>query len=178
MLYIHTYLHSFENPFHVTYSHMYTFIGKAIFILLIHIFRKAFLCYLSNIYTYLQGILATYLPHFEWHIFSICIYMHLRSHFVPSIHTYSYSFERQFMLPIPFWTVISCHILRSISVPFSTYMRILQSIWLPIQHMYALFERYLPLATYSIYTCTWGQTLSNHLSAKKFSWCSLNQVLV
>ena len=31
----------------------------------------------------------------------------------------------------------------------------LQSIWLPIQHMYALFERCLPIATYSIYTCTW-----------------------
>ena len=54
----------------------------------------------------------------------------------------------------------------------------LWSTWLPIQHTYTLFERYSPLATYSIRTCTWWKTFSHHLNAKKSSWCSPNQVLV
>ena len=114
MLYIRTYLHSFEKQFHVTYSHIYTFIGKAIFML--HIHWKGNFC-------------TTY----SWE----------RRIFLLPIHV----FERQFHVICSYFEKYFC-------ATFNIYAY-LQSTWLPIQHMYALFERHLPLATYSIYPCTW-----------------------
>ena len=81
------------------------------------------------------------------------IYIHLKGNFYA---TYSH-----------FWKAISCHIFTFWEA-FSCY----------IQHMYALFQRYLPIGTYSMYTCTWWKAFSHHLSAKKSSWCNPNQVLV
>ena len=68
MLYIHTYLHSFEKQFHVTYSRIYTFIGKAIFML--HIHWKGNFCttyswerqFLYYLFTFLKGNFMSYVP--------------------------------------------------------------------------------------------------------------------
>ena len=113
MLYIHTYLHSFEKQFHVTYSRIYTFIGKAIFMLHIHwkgnfcttyshfwkaischmfLFWEAFSCHIQHICTFAKH-LATYSTYvrFIWKGFSSCypfyipMYM-VKNTFTPSKH--------------------------------------------------------------------------------------------
>ena len=68
-MYVHTYLHSFEKQFHV-----YTFIGKAIFVLLIHIFERQF----HVIYSYFEKRFRA--------IFNI--HAHLQSTWLPTLYTH------------------------------------------------------------------------------------------
>ena len=136
------YVHTLERWLHAIHSHIFTFIWKAI--------------PLSHIHAYIHSLERQFL----------CYTFIGKAIFVLPIHI----FERQFH-------VICSYFEKHFRAIFNIYAH-LQSTWLPIQHMYALFERDFPLATHSIYPCTWWRTPSHHLSTKKSSWCNPKQALV
>ena len=164
---IHTYLRGIFATF-LTYIHT----CKAFFCATYHSilngistpFWMAFLRYMFTFYLHV----CTY----TWETILCYIFMHIHIHLKSNFcATYSIFLKGNFMSYI--------HILRSILVLHSTYIRILQGTLLPTQHMHALFERYfLLLPILYIYTCTLWRNFLHHLNTKYSTRCSPNQVLV
>jgi len=73
MLYIHTYLHSSEKQIHITYSRIYTFVGKTV----------SMLCPLEWQFPY---YLFTYVR-FTWKAFSSCYLSYIHMYMVKNIFT-------------------------------------------------------------------------------------------
>ena len=143
--------------------------------------QRNFLCNMS-IYPYIFRKAFCYLPTPFWmafllhvHISFTYMFIHLRGNFMLYIyiHTYLHSFKEQFYVAHSLLNQFLYYlftffkgnlmsyvpILRSISVPYSTYIHICKALgYLFYIHMYMVNN-------------------SHHLGTKKSSWCSSNQVL-
>jgi len=107
--FIHIYVHTLERQLHAVYSHIFTFIwkaiscctfiGKAIFVLLIHIFERqfhaicsyfweAFSCCIQHICTFAKH-LATYSTYvrFIWKVSAYCYLFYIHMYMVNNICT-------------------------------------------------------------------------------------------
>ena len=106
-------VHTLERQLHAIYSHIYTFIWKAIFMLPIHIFERRFhvICLyfekhfraIINIYTHFTKHLATYSTYvrFIWKVFAPRYLFYIYMYMVKNIFTQSKCKEIIMMQPKP-----------------------------------------------------------------------------
>jgi len=133
LLPISTYMHFFQSIF-ATYINIHAY-SRYFCCLYLHtcIFARYF--FATYIYSILGGILFCYMFTFYSHI-----YTHLRVNFMLHIHTHLHLFEKQFH-------AICSHFEKHFRAIFNN-MHIGKALDY-LSHMYASFERCLPLATYS-----------------------------